>query len=647
MAGLDIAIVAAFVVYAAVSGLRARATAQRDLEQYFLAGRTLPGWKAGISMAATQFAADTPLVVTGMVATLGIFGLWRLWIYALAFLLMGFVLAACWRRAGVITDAELAELRYGGAAATALRGFKALYLGTVFNCVALAIVMLAATRIAEPFLTWHQWLPAAVIEPLARGLHALDLPLTLVAGDAAALPFAAWEVSASNAISLALIIGVTLFYSTTGGLRAVVNTDVVQFVLMMAGSLAFAWIVATHPDVGGLARIPERLAAAFADRGGGPGGITAEQVLAFTPSAAKEATLAVLAVYAIQWIAQINADGSGYLAQRCMACRSDRDGVTAALTFTVAQVLVRSLVWLPIGLGLILIYAPDPALSGAALAAEREQTFVLGMRDLLPVGVKGLLLTAMLAALASTVDTHLNWGASYWTNDIYKRFVCEMWLQREPDGRALVRAARMSNLLILAAALVVMTRLGSIRDAWEASLLIGAGVGVTLVLRWLWWRLNAMGEIAAIVASAILIPVALIWIESEALQLLITAGGATAAGVAVALLTPPEDMARLKEFYLRVQPPGFWGPVARAANGDAVADRRSLGRGLAATALAALSVFWLLIGLGSWIAGSPPPPWLPWRGPWITGLIVLGAALIPIWWRLGFARRRAPGQVRT
>ena len=227
MTGLDIAIVAAFIAYAVASGLRARGAAQRDLVEYFLGGRLLPGWKAGTSMATTQFAADTPLVVTRMIATLGIFGVWRLWIYALAFLLMGFVLPASWRRAGVITDAELAEIRYGGPPPAVLRGFKALYLGTLFNSVALAIVMLAAALIAEPFLLWRQWLPAGIIAPLANFLKSLDLPLTLVAGDPASWPPEIWRVSASNAISVLLIVLVTLFYSTTGGLRAVVNTEIV------------------------------------------------------------------------------------------------------------------------------------------------------------------------------------------------------------------------------------------------------------------------------------------------------------------------------------------------------------------------------------------------------------------------------------
>ena len=168
LGNLDAAILLAFAIYAITSGLRARRTASTGLEEYFLAGRSLSGWKAGISMAATQFAADTPLLVTGLIATAGIFSLWRLWIYALAFLLLGFVLAPCWRRAQVLTDAELTELRYGGRSASALRAIKAVYFGTIFNCTVLAMVLWAATAIAEPFLLWDQWLPPGAYKPLLR-----------------------------------------------------------------------------------------------------------------------------------------------------------------------------------------------------------------------------------------------------------------------------------------------------------------------------------------------------------------------------------------------------------------------------------------------------------------------------------------------
>ena len=256
-----------------------------------------------------------------------------------------------------------------------------------------------------------------------------------------------------------------------------------------------------------------------------------------------------------------------------------------------------------IGLGLLVLFPPDPKLAGEVLTAEREATFVRGMAELLPTGIKGLMLTGMLAALASTVDTHLNWGSSYWTNDIYKRFICEGWLKRKPTGRTLVWVARGANLLILAIALLIMTQLTSIQLAWETSLLLGAGIGIVLVLRWLWWRMNAWGEISAIVASLVLAPVLLTTIpaEQEVLRMLLVALGSTVTAVVVVFLTGPEEQSRLREFYRRARPPGFWGPVAESLNEEAGLGQRRLQRALAAMLVSAF--FHLLLVDGDWVLG--------------------------------------------
>jgi Na+/proline symporter len=631
LGALDAAILLAFAVYAIASGLRARRAASTGLEEYFLAGRSLSGWKAGISMAATQFAADTPLLVTGLIATAGIFSLWRLWIYALAFLLLGFVLAPSWRRAGVLTDAELAEVRYGGTGATWLRGVKAVYFGLVFNCAVLAMVLWAAKEIAEPFLRWHAWLP----EGLFGAVRALALWVGVPFARESASNVDVWVRSADNAISIALLVGLTLAYSTTGGLRSVVRTDLVQFAVMMGATALYAGYVIA--EVGGLDAVHAGLAGVAPV--GGAGGLSRDEILAFTPAHARDASLAVLAVFGLQWLVQMNSDGTGYLAQRAMACRSDRDARNATIVFTFAQVVLRSLLWLPIGLGLLVLFPPDAALASGALRADREASFVRGIAELLPAGALGLMLTAMLAALASTIDSHLNWGASYFANDLYGRFFCRAWRGREPSRRALVRVARLSNVLIVGLALGVMTQLSSIQTAWKLSLLLGAGMGVLLVLRWLWWRVNAWGELASIAASAVLAPVLLAAFpdEREALRLLWMAGGSTLAGVAVSLASAPEKRERLRAFYRSARPPGFWGPVARDAGAEPGSDARRLGLGLAAVATSALCVFCLLTGFGSWLAGSPAPPWLPSRPAWIALLVALGALLVPLWTAL--ARR--------
>ena len=632
---VDVLIVVAFVAYAVTAGLRHRRQASKNLEEYFLAGRTLPGWKAGLSMAATQFAADTPLLVTGIVAVSGIFGLWQLWIFAVTFLLMGFVLAGAWRRAGVVTDAELTEVRYGGPAAAVLRGVKAFYLGTIINCVSLGWVLFAAAKIAEPFLLWNVWLPPGLFEPAVTAVEWVGLPLTLGGLDDPEV----WTKTASNAISLGLILTVTLLYSATGGLRSVADTDVVQIGIMFAGTLAFTTIVVA--EVGGLAAMTEQVRATFAT--GGPGGITPNEILAFTPGHAKDATWTMLSLLGLLWLINSVSDGTGYLAQRSMACRSDRDAKTAAVVFTFSQVLVRSLLWLPLGIGLLVLFPPDPGLAPELLQGDREASFVRGMAELLPVGVMGLMLTGMLAALASTVDSHLNWGASYWTNDLYKRFLCRAWLKREPSGRSLVWVARGSNLVILLVALAIMTQLTSINQAWQINLLFGAGLGVVQVLRWLWWRMNAWGEIAAMFTSAVAAPVLLASFDDDqqALRLLLMATAATGAALVAVWIKGPEEEAGLIAFYRRVRPVGFWGPIATAVDPvSAASGPARLGRALGALVLCSVTVFCLLVGIGAWLVGSPSPTWIPSRALWIGCLLFLGLAVCPVWYRLGYGTDR-------
>lgn len=600
LSALDLSIPAAFFAYCVYAGLRSRRIASRNLEEYFLAGRSLGGWRAGLSMAATQFAADTPLLVTGLIATAGIFSLWRLWIYAVAFLLMGFLLAGPWQRARVLTDAELAEVRYGSRLAIVLRVLKAIYFGTVFNCTVLAMVLFAATQVAAPFVAWEEWLPASLFDRVVGVMEWSGISPG---------PTATPAEAASNLLSLLAVVAVTAFYSTTGGLRAVVRTDVVQFVIAIVGTAVYAGVVAG--EIGGLGELPRRLTELY-------GSDWTAATLAFTPDLARDATLPVLAVIAVQWLAQMNADGTGYLAQRTMACRTERDARQAAVVFVGAQVLLRSLLWLPIGLGLLVLLPMHDATS----VAVREATFAEGIALYLPPGAKGLMLTGMLAALASTIDTHLNWGASYWTNDIYRRVVCGAWLQREPSGRELVWIARGSNVGILAAAIAILTQLGSIQSAWQTSLLLGAGMGIPLVLRWFWWRMSAAAELAAIAASSVLAPVLFFTVSGEAARLLVMTGASALVVVTVAWWRP-EDLARAGEFYRRVRPPGWWRPVAGA---DDDAHHRFL-RGAGTTIAASLATFCLLVAAGSWLVGSPPPGLVPSASSWIVALALAGLAL--------------------
>lgn len=616
---IDLLIVLAFIAYAIGTGLRARRTASQNLQEYFLAGKTLPGWKAGFSMAATQFAADTPLLVTGLVATAGVFALWRLWVYGLAFLLLAFIFAVGWRRGGVLTDAELTEARYSGTGVLPLRVLKAIYYGTVINCVVMAMVLVAAIRIAEVFLPWHDWLPAwlhgaVVAFVAATGLHLGES----VTGLAPAV------ATANNLISILLILLFTAAYSTTGGLRSVVNTDVGQFALAMVGTAIYAWVVVDA--VGGLGGLSERVVALYgAERAG--------TMLSFGPETLPQVLLPFLMIIGLQWFFQMNSDGTGYLAQRSMACRSDRDARVAGVIFTWAQIFLRSLLWLAIAVGLLVLYpfTPEEA-AGVGFAATREILFVTGIDDLLPPGVRGLMLTGLLAALASTVDTHLNWGASYWSNDVYDRLVCQAWLKRRPRDRELVLVARLSNVLILAIALAVMGNLGSIQTAWFVSLLFGAGMGSVLVLRWLWERINLYSELAAMAASLVTAPLLLVFMgtdaEGEWLRLLIMAVVTTAAAVGVTFITPRTDREVLLSFYERVQPFGFWSKTARLAGDRPEAPRQALRRRLGAVIASAASLFLLLLGVGRLMIAPPDA-----SAAWTWAFILVGLALVPVWWR--------------
>ena len=630
---IDLIIILAFVAYSITAGFRAKSKASKNLEEYFLAGKTLTGWKAGLSMAATQFAADTPLLVTGLIATGGIFLLWRLWIYGIAFLMMGFIFGASWRRAGVLTDAELTEIRYSGKGVLSLRVLKAVYYGTVINCIVLAMVLVAAVRISEVFLPWNEWLPPGLYDLLITITRSLGLYIGTIS--TAVDPAIA---TTNNLISILLILGFTALYSTTGGLRSVVVTDLMQFVLAMIGTLIYAFIIVDH--VGGLAAMVEKISAIY-------GSETAGKLLSFGPPGG-EMLMPFLIIISIQWFFQMNSDGTGYLAQRTMACATDKDARIAAMVFTWMQVLVRSLIWLVIGVGLLVIYpfTPETA-SGDHFVAARELLFVTGIDDLLPIGIRGLMLTGLLAALASTIDTHLNWGASYWSNDVYNRLICNHWLKREPKNRELVLVARLSSVIILIIAIIIMANLGSIQTTWFISLLFGAGMGSVLVMRWLWERINLHSELAAMAISLVLAPILLVatnvgWIgDEEWIRLSLMALFSTVAAVTVTYFTPHTDEKVLKAFYKRVNPVGFWRNTATLVDGDPRKPLNDFIKETRTTILTALSLFLMLVGTGKLLVRPPTEssffPWL---------CIALALVLIRFWWKNAIGGHRVTSLVK-
>jgi Na+/proline symporter len=318
-----------------------------------------------------------------------------------------------------------------------------------------------------------------------------------------------------------------------------------------------------------------------------------------------------------------------------MACASDTAARRAAVVFTITQILVRSLLWLLIAVALLVIYPFDPTRAATdGFVAGRELTFATGIDALLPVGARGLMLTAMLAALASTVDTHLNWGASYWSNDLYKALWAERIRGRVPRPAELVRVARLSNMLIIAIALAITANLGSIQQGWQLSLLFGAGVGAVLVLRWLWERVNLYSEVGAIVVSLLLAPLLLATVEAEWLRLATMAGVSTLVVIAAALWLPGTDPAKLARFYARVRPPGWWPESAERAGAPRTEAPAAFARGAAAIAACAMSLFAWLVGFGQLLLQTAEPLMA-------FGLIGLGAVAVPVWWR-ALAHPRGP-----
>ncbi len=581
---IDWLIVIGFVAYSIWIGLRSRAQSSKNLTEYFLAGRSVKGWRSGFSMAATQFAADTPLLVMGLLAVGGAFSLWRLWIYGLAFLLMGFILGAAWRRAGVLTDAELTMTRYSSKGALTLRALKGIYYGTVTNCVGIALVLVAAVRIFEVFLLWHQWLPPAIYAPVFSLVTASGIDLSSgVSGVDSQI------ATANNVVSITLMLVFVGFYSTAGGLRSVISTDVMQLILMMGGTAAYAWVSVSA--AGGLGVMPERLEALY-------GAETANRFLSFSPTL-EQAWVPFVVVISLQWFYQASSDGTGYLAQRTMACADDREARVAAVTFTLTQIVVRSLLWLLTGIALLIVFPFDAtqAVSDQFIGG-RELMFVKGIDELLPVGIRGLMLTGMLAALASTVSTHLNWGASYWSNDLYAGVWVEKIRRRKASQHELVVVAKISNVVIISIALIIMANLGSIQNAWLITLLFGAGTGAVLVLRWLWERINLYCEIVSIVVSLIAAPLLLLLVDQEWVRLAMMAGISTLAVVLAAFLLPATRPAHLLAFYTRVNPPGWWPNTAAAAGEDRLAPLRRLRHGLALLVTCATSVYCWLVGFG-------------------------------------------------
>ncbi len=548
----DWLVVALYFVASAVFALIYTRRASESLDEYFVSGRQLPWWLAGTSMVATTFAADTPLVVSGLVAKYGVAGNWLWWNGAISGILTVFFFARLWRRAGVLTDLEFAELRYGGRPAAVLRGFRALYLALPINLIIMGWVTRAMVTILQISLDINAWTAAL------------------------------------------LLFGVTACYTIFSGLWGVVVTDTFQFVVKMFGVIVLA-VVAVN-SVGGLDEMVRQSSAHFGSYQAAFG--------VLPPAGSAWLPVSTLIVFlSVQWWATwypgAEPGGGGYVAQRILAAKDERHGLLATLWFQIAHYALRPWPWILVGFVALIRY---PGL------ANPEEGYVRVMVDVLPSPMKGLLLATFAAAYMSTVGTHLNWGASYLVNDVYLRFI-----NPNAGRKSQVIASRVATVTLMLLSLVVMALLSSVEQGWKILIGLGAGTGLVYILRWYWWRINAWSEISAMIASFVAaVTLHLLGVDAAntssgdyAFAMLISVAVATVTWVTVTLLTPPEPDPVLETFYRRVRPGGpGWRHVARRlgySNDQIPGGALSWVNWVAGV----VAVYTSLFGLGALLTGRP------------------------------------------
>jgi len=528
---LDWTVIAAYFLFNLGIGLYYARRASGSTSEFFLSGRNVPWWLAGTSMVATTFAADTPLVVTGLVAKNGIAGNWLWWNLVMSGILTVFLYARLWRRAGVMTDIEFAELRYSGKPAAFLRGFRALYLGLPINCIILGWVNLAMVKILE----------------ITFGLDKRG--------------------------ALKIVIGMLIFtalYTTLSGLWGVLVTDLFQFALKMGMVIVLA-ILAVNA-VGGIDQLKSKIGAMDAATGSG-------SRLAFFPDLNSAWMPAITffvylgVVWWSTWYPGAEPGGGGYVAQRIFSARNEKEGLLATLWFNVAHYALRPWPWILTALASVILY---PTL------ADKESGYIKTLVDpnVFPTYLRGFMLAAFAAAYMSTIGTQLNWGASYVVNDFYRRF-----LKRDGKEKHYVIISQLVTVLLMIASVIVTFYMTSIQGAWKVLLVTGAGTGTVLLLRWFWWRINAWSEVSAMIAAAVVsifLQVSLKWDSDNPKQfaylMLVTVGITTLVWVVTTYLTSPEPNEKLIAFYSRVRPegPGWNRIAAEAGFSDHAQGRLSL-----------------------------------------------------------------------
>jgi solute:Na+ symporter, SSS family len=569
---LDWIVIALYFAFNLGIGIYYARRARGSTSEFFLSGRDVPWWLAGTSMVATTFAADTPLVVTGLVAANGIAGNWLWWNFVMSGMLTVFLYARLWRRSGVMTDVEFAELRYSGRPAAFLRGFRALYLGLPINCIIMGWVNLAMVKILETTL------------------------------------------SIDKRAAIRILIGMllfTAFYTTISGLWGVLVTDLFQFVLKM--SMVILLAVLAVNAVGGIDALKSQIAAADV-----ASGLSGSRLAFFPDTDSAWMPLITLFVYlAVNWWATwypgAEPGGGGYVAQRIFSAKNERHGLLATLWFNIAHYALRPWPWILTALATIVLY-PN--------ITDKESGYILALMDpkIFPTYLRGFMLAAFAAAYMSTIGTQLNWGASYVINDFYRRFVA-----KDKRERHYVVASQLVTMLLMGISLEVTFYLESIGSAWKILLVTGAGTGTVLLLRWYWWRINAWSEISAMIVAAVVslfLQLYLKWDGNRprdfAYLMLVTVAFTTIGWLVVTLLTQPEPREKLIAFYRKVHPDG---PGWRSVASEAGMQHENAGGGiwtqLANWVLGCVLIYASLFGIGKLIMKE-----------WLPGIVFIAAALI-------------------
>ncbi len=562
---IDWVFVIGFFIFSLIVGLAVTKRAGSSATEFFLSGRNMPWWLLGVSMVATTFSTDTPNLVTDIVRQNGVAGNWVWWAFLLTAMLTVFVYAKLWRRSQVVTDLEFYELRYSGKAAAFLRGFRALYLGIFFNVLIMASVSLAIIKIAGVMLK---------LTPLQ---------------------------------TLLIACVVTTLYSTLGGLRGVVITDFFQFGIAMIGSVGAAIVALRLPQVGGLGAL-----------------LSSEGVagkLNLFPDFNNFEVLVPLFILplAVQWWSVwypgAEPGGGGYIAQRMLSAKTEKDAVGATFLFTAAHYALRPWPWIIVALCSLVVFPNLESLQAAFPHVDpgvmRHDLAYPAMLTFLPAGLLGLVVASLIAAFMSTISTHLNWGSSYIVNDFYKRF-----LAPEASEKTQVRVGRISTVILMLLACALALLLSNALQAFNILLQVGAGTGLLFILRWFWWRINPYSELTAMVVSFLIAlylqavhPRLGLPVLANHVQLLLGVGITTVCWLAVTLLTKPSDTATLRSFYRLVKPGGpGWKRVIAAAEQDndpveVPGQGWDVPAGVVCMALGCLAIYSALFATGSWIYG--------------------------------------------